>query len=327
MILLTGATGYLGSQIAAELVRRGEPFRILVRDASRLGFDPVKANCQVIAGDLRDGSATARALQGARHVIHTAALVKMWVRDPRDFWRVNVEGLKNLLSAAAEAGVEKVVYTSSFIALGPNADVNAGENLRHSGSYSNEYEQTKAQALAWLREEGFRRFPVVALMPGVIYGPGPATEGNLVGGMIDQYAAGKFPGLLGSGDQRWSFAFNCDVVAAHLAALEKGKSGEAYVLGGDNRSLNELFKILAELSGVHRKVRHLPFIAGKLVGGIEVLRARAFGHQPQLTPGVVEVFKHDWVYSSVKAIKEFGYRVTPLEEGLSRTLGMEHRGP
>ncbi len=273
-----------------------------------------------MVGDLRDRDALAKALRGAKQVIHTAALVKMWVRDRREFERVNVEGLKGLLAAAAANGVERVVYTSSFIALGPSADPNAGEGLRHPGPFSNEYEETKAQALAWLRVEGFKRFPVVALFPGVIYGPGPRTEGNLVGGMIEQYRAGKFPGLLGSGEQRWSFAFNQDVVNAHLAALEKGRSGEEYVLGGDNRSLNDFFRVLARISKVNRPVRHLPFVAGKLVGAIELARAELFGRPPQLTPGVVEVFKHDWVYSSAKAVKELAYRVTPLEEGVARTL-------
>jgi len=246
----------------------------------------------------------------------------MWVRDRREFERVNVEGLKNLLAAAAANGAERVVYTSSFIALGPSADPNAGEGLRHSGPFSNEYVQTKARALSWLRAEGFKRFPVVALFPGVIYGPGPRTEGNLVGGMIDQYRAGKFPGLLGSGEPRWRFSFNQDVGGAHLAALEKGRLGEEYVLGGDNRSLNDFFRVLAQISKVNRPVRHLPFVAGKLVGAIELARAKLFGRPPQLTPGVVEVFKHDWVYSSAKAVKELDYRITPLEEGVARTLSV-----
>lgn len=324
MILLTGSTGFLGSQIAEELIRRRVPFRVLVRDASRLGFDTASAGCEVIVGDLGDASVLRRAAEGAKSVIHTAALVKMYVRDRRDFWRVNVEGLQNLLQTAADAGVERVVYTSSFIALGPSADTNAGEGLRHHGPYSNEYEETKAQALAWLRDEGFRRYPVLAMMPGVIYGPGPATEGNLIGGMIDQYLAGKFPGLLGSGGQRWSFSYNADVVAAHLSALEKGNPGEEYVLGGDNRSLNEFFRVLAEISGVRRSVRHLPFVAGKMVGAVELARAMLFGHRPELTPGVVEIFKHDWIYSSTKAVRDLGYRVTPLEEGLKKTLEARH---
>ena len=321
MILLTGATGYLGSRIAQELAARRLPFRVLVRSRSRLSFDASTAGAEVVEGDLRDADAVGLALQGVDRVIHTAALVKMWVRHPADFRRVNVDGLKALVEAAHQAGVERVIYTSSFIALGPSADASAGEGLRHHGPYSNEYEQTKVEALAWLREEGFTRYRVLALMPGVIYGPGPLTEGNLVGGMVSQYLAGKFPGLLGSGNQRWSFAFNDDVVAAHLAALDRGKPGEEYVLGGDNRSLNDLFQVLAELSGVRRPVRHLPFAVGKIVGALELAKANLFGRSPQLTPGVVEIFKHDWIYSSAKAEHELGYHVTRLEDGLKKTLG------
>ena len=315
MILLTGAAGYLGSQIARELANRGAPFRVLVRDPAR-----APAQCEAVAGDLLDAEALRKALVGVNCVIHTAALVKMWVRDRREFQRVNVDGLKALLGTAAEAGVQRVVYTSSFIALGPSADANAGEGLRHPGGFSNEYEESKARALEWLRAEAFGKFPVLALLPGVIYGPGPRTEGNLVGGMIEQYLAGKFPGLLGSGDQRWSFAFNADVVAAHLAALERGSPGQEYVLGGDNRSLNEFFRLLGELSGVGRPVRHLPFAAGKIAGAVELACAELFGRAPRLTPGVVEIFKHDWVYSSMKATRELGYHVTQLEEGLRKTI-------
>lgn len=320
MILLTGATGYLGSQIAQELARRRAPFRVLVRSRSRLPFDPVAAGAEVVEGDLCDAAVVQPALRGVNRVIHTAALVKMWVRDPAEFRRVNVDGLKALLEAAHQSGVERVVYTSSFIALGPSADAGAAEGLQHHGPYSNEYEQTKVEALAWLRAEGFSRYPVLALMPGVVYGPGPMTEGNLVGGMISQYLAGKFPGLLGSGNQRWSFAYNADVVAAHLAALDRGKPGEEYVLAGDNRSLNEFLGALAELSGVRRHVRHLPFAAGKMVGALELAKANLFGRAPQLTPGVVEIFKHDWVYSSARAERELGYHVTRLEDGLKATL-------
>ena len=111
-----------------------------------------------------------------------------------------------------------------------------------------------------------------------------------------------------------------DVVNAHLAALEKGKPGEEYLLGGDNRSLNDFFDILAGFTHIRLPVRHLPFAFGKFAGAMELMRARAFGHSPQLTPGVVEIFKHDWVYSSAKAIRDLGYWVAPLEEGLLETL-------
>jgi len=324
MILLTGATGYLGSRIARAIIARRMPLRVLVRDASRLPFDAAAVGCEVVVGDLTAPMTIRSALRGVEYVIHTAALVKMWVRDPQQFRRVNVQGLMDLLREASEAGVRRVVYTSSFVALGPCTDVNTGEGLKHRGPYSNEYEESKTQALTWLRGAP-KGLPVVTLLPGVIYGDGPRTEGNLVGGMIDQYLAGKFPGLLGSGNQRWSFAYNDDVVAAHLAALEKGRDGDEYVLGGDNRSLNDFFREVANLAGVRNAVRHIPFWAGKMLGSIEVLRAQLLSHTPQLTPGVVEIFKHDWVYSSAKAVAELGYRVMPLQDGLRRTLaGMRH---
>lgn len=332
MLLLTGATGYLGSEIARELIARRQPFRVFVRNAGLLGFDPARNCCEVARGDLGDLEALRAAMTGVDAVIHTAALVKMWVRDRREFQRVNLEGLQNLLQAAEGAGVQKVVYTSSFIALGPSADANANESLRRQGRFSNAYEESKVRALEWVREQGVRRFPVIVTFPGVIYGPGPDTEGNLVGGMIDQYLAGKFPGLLGSGEQRWSFAFNAHVVNAHLAALEKGRPGEEYVLGGDNRSLNDFFRILADFTHVRQSIRHVPFAVGKMAGALQVVRAHAFGRPPQLTPGVVEIFKHDWVYSSAKAIRDLGYGVAPLEEGLMKTLAARsptviHRWP
>ena len=320
MILLTGATGYLGSGIARELIERREPFRVLVRDAGRLGFDPSTSLCEVAHGELRDPESLCSALDGVDAVMHTAALVKVWVRDRRDFWRVNVEGLQNLLQAAERAGVKRVVYTSSFLALGPSADGNADERLHHAGPYADAYEESKARALEWLRREGLRRFPVIVTFPGVIYGPGPRTEGNLMGGMIDRYLAGSFQGLLGTGEQRWSFAFIGPVVHAHLAALAQGKPGDEYLLGGDNRSLNEFFRVLADCTHVRRPVHHVPFALGKIVGALAVARARAFGHSPQITPGVAEIFKHDWIYSSAKAIRDLGYSVMPLEEGLRLTL-------
>lgn len=320
MISLTGATGYVGSAVAQELVRRAAPFRVLVRDPARLLFDPVAARCEVIVGDLRDPGAVARLVKGSKFVVHSAALVKVWVRDRREFRRLNVDAFKHLCRVAADAGVERIVYTSSFIALGPSSDPQAGEGLRHSPTYSNEYEQTKVEALEWLRSEGFRQFPVVALLPGVIYGPGPMTSGNLVGGMIRQYRSKAPPALVGSGRQKWSFAYNRDVAAAHLAAIEKGDTGREYVLGGDNRSLNDLYEALAGVSGVRRSVMHIPFAAAKALGGLEVALAFVAGYQPMLTPGVVEIFKHDWVYSSEKAERELGYRITPLEDGLRSTL-------
>ena len=319
-IALTGATGYVGSSIAQELVRRGEPFRVLVRDPAGLLFDTVAARCEVMIGDLRDPEAVARFVKGSKCVIHSAALVKTWVRDRREFWRVNVDALQRLCRTAVEFGVERIIYTSSFIALGPSSDPQAGEELRHPPGYSNEYEQTKAEALEWLRSEGFQQFPVVALFPGVVYGPGPVTSGNLVGTIVRQYRSKIPPAIVGSGRQKWSFAYNRDVAAAHLAAIDKGGTGQEYILAGENRSLNDLYETLGRVLGVRRRVMHIPFGAAKAMGGLELALALTAGHQPMLTPGVVEIFKHDWIYSSERAVRVLGYHITALEDGLRKTL-------
>ncbi len=320
MILLTGATGYLGSNIAHELMAWQVPFRVLVRDVARLPFDLPAGNCEIVIGDLLDPVSVQRALQGIHRVIHTAALVKVWVPDHELFRRVNFEALQTLLRLAADAGVERVVYTSTFFALGPSSDPDACEGTQCKIQSATPYVASKREALDWLRAEGFRQYPVLALLPGVIYGPGPQTEGNRVGGMIGQYLCGRFPGLLGSGNQRWSFSYMPDVVRAHLAALDHGNPGEEYLVAGDNRSLNELFRLLAEISGVDRPVRHIPFWVAKLVGAGELVLAKTLHHQPQLTPEVVEALKEDWVYSSSKAERELGYHVTPLEDGLRKTI-------
>jgi nucleoside-diphosphate-sugar epimerase len=295
-------------------------FRVYVREPRRLEFNPGEAPCEIFVGDLDGPRSLEAAMRGVTQVIHTAGLVKMWARDSRDFQRVNVIGLQNLLQAAANAGVGRVVYTSSFNALGPSEDPGAKEGRRHPGLYSTRYEKTKAQALQWLREDGYHKFPVLTLIPGMIYGPGPLTDGNVVGPMIQEILDEKSPVLFGSGNQHWSFAFVEDIVEAHLAALEKGKTGDEYILGGDNRSLNDLFRILKDQTKNEKPVRHASFILGKMSGALQQARAKLTGRPPLLTPGSVDFFKHDWIYSSSKAAEELGYRVTTLEEGLRKTL-------
>ena len=175
-----------------------------------------------------------------------------------------------------------------------------------------------------IRQEGLTKYRVVALLPGVIYGPGPMTEGNLIAGTVDRYLAGKFPGLLGSDGQRWSFSFNADIVDAHPAALEHGNAIGEYVLEGDNRSLNTFFSPLSDLSGAKHPLRLLPIVLAKIIGIVELARARLYGRAPLIAPGVAEIFRHDWVYSSAKATQDLGHRITPLEEGLRMTLEARH---
>src|SRR5574339_213510 len=190
-VLVTGGTGYLGSAIVRALLRRGHEPIVFARTASRTAQRGTPFD-----GDVRDLAALARAAQQADAICHTAALVTVWRRRAADFDDVNVQGLRNALDAARQAGIRRFVYTSSFLALPPSDDPEA--------LFGNDYQRTKRIALEVARAAAARGGPVVITIPGVIYGPGVATEGNLVGGLIRDHLQGRLPGLVGP-DRRWSY--------------------------------------------------------------------------------------------------------------------------
>ena len=158
------------------------------------------------------------------------------------------------------------------------------------------------------------------LYPGVIYGPGPKTEGNLVGNMITRFLEGKLPGLIGDLRKEWSFSYIDDVVEGHVRALERGKLGEGYILAGENLSLQDFFVRLSSLSGKPEPKLVVPFWIAWSMGRFETLRANLTGKPPQITHEVVNIYKHDWAFSSQKAMRELGYQITPFAEGLKKTV-------
>jgi len=316
-VLLTGGTGFLGKNVARALHGRGHDLRVLARvDSNLAGLPPH----EVARGDVRDEAALRRAAEGCQAVVHMAALVKMWVPDREEFDRVNVEGLRHVLAAAEAAGA-RLVYTSSFMAIGPTGPEPADESRVHAGhSFRNDYERTKAGADVLAREAAAAGRDVVLLYPGVVYGPGDRTEGNIVVNMIADHLRGAFPGVIGPGDRFWSYAYVDDVAAGHAAALERGRAGERYLLAGDNVTMNGLFDILAEVAGVPAPRRHIPYTAAAALGWMLYAWAELTGRPPLLTHEVVGVFREHWAYASAKAERDLGYHVTPLREGLQRTL-------
>jgi farnesol dehydrogenase len=233
---------------------------------------------------------------------------------------VNVGGLRHALEAAREAGA-RLVYTSSFIAVGPAGPEPADETRLHPGDrYRNDYERTKAQADAVARGAAAAGQDVVLLYPGVIYGPGELTEGNIAVKLILDHARGRLPAILGPGDRLWSYAYVDDVAEGHRAALERGRAGERYFLGGDNVDMNGFFAALHEASGLRPPRRHLPYAVAAGVGRALLAWAELTGHPPKLTHREVAVFREHWAYSSAKAERELGYRPRPLREGLRQTV-------
>jgi len=317
-VLLTGGPGFLGKNVARALHAAGHQLRMLARERSDLSGLPFDA--EIVRGDVTDRDSLRRGAQGCQAVVHMAALVKMWVPDRRRFEEVNVGGLRNALEAAGEAGA-RLVYTSSFIALGPAGPEPADEGCVHpGGAFRNDYERTKAKADGVAREAAAQGRDVVILYPGVVYGPGDMTDGNLVVKMASDHMAGRLAGIVGPGDRLWSYAFVEDVAAGHVAALERGRSGERYFLCGENVSMNGFFEALAEVSGTPPPGRHIPYAAASLMGYTLYAWAELTGKPPLLTHEVVNVFREHWAYSSDKARRELGYAPIPLREGLRRTV-------
>ena len=316
-VLVTGGTGFLGKHVARALSAAGHELRLLARPTSNAdGLPPGER----VPGDVTDGDVLLRAAQGCGAVVHMAGLVKSWVPDPERFDAVNLGGFKNAL-AAARAARARLLYTSSFIAIGPTGEQPVDETHVHAcDRFRNDYERTKAMADRMACEAAAAGDDVVMVYPGVVYGPGEMTDANLIVKMIADHLHGRMPGLIGPGDRRWSYVFVDDVARGHALALERGARGQRYFLCGENATLVELFAKLQELTGVAAPARHIPYEAATALGALMYLWAELTGHPPQLTHREVGVFREHWAYSSAKAERELGYQVTPLLEGLRKTV-------
>jgi len=304
-VLVTGGTGYLGRAIVGALAAAGHAPVVFARAATASGLQG-----RLVDGDVRDREALAAAAAGCDAVCHTAALVSLWRPRPADFDEVNVGGLEHAVAAVETHRISRLVYTSSFLAWPP-----AG---RPAPIEANDYQRTKVRALAAARAAARRGAPIVTLVPGVIYGPGQATEGNLVGGLLADHLAGRLPGTVGAA-RVWSFSYVDDVAAAHVAALERGAPGREYAVGGENAPQARMFEALRARTG-RPLPRRLPYALASAAGALDELRAAAFGRPPRVTRGAVRIFRYDWPLDSADAVRDLGYHLTPLDQGLGRTL-------
>lgn len=304
-VLVTGGTGYLGSAIVRALDRAGHQPVVFARAATRAGLPG-----HAIDGDVRETPAVTRAAEGCDAICHTAALVSVWRADPSAFDAVNVGGLQSALAAARAHRTPRLVYTSSFLAL-PPADSPRPLTANH-------YQRTKVAARDIARRAAADGLPVVSLYPGVIYGPGPLTEGNLVGRLMRDHLSGTLPGAIGP-ERLWSYAFADDVADAHVAALAHATPAREYIVGGVNAPQRAIYEHLRRARGRTLPVR-VPYAIATLAAVAEELRAAVTKRPPRLTRGVVQIFRHDWPLDSADAMAALALRITPLEEGLERTL-------
>ncbi|HVN49033.1 MAG TPA: NAD-dependent epimerase/dehydratase family protein [Bacteroidota bacterium] len=319
-IFVTGATGFIGTKLVNELVQQGHTVHALTRAASnRNGLQHERI--KLVQGDIMNLGSLVEGMNDCTHAFHMAAYAKNWAPDKNIFYQHNVIGMKNVFEAARLNNLERVVWTSTIVTFGPTHNSILGDETmpRTTQKYFTEYEETKAIAEREALTMASKGFPVVIVNPTRVYGPGKLTEGNSVSLMIDQYDRGQLPILLNHGINIGNYAFVDDVVRGHILAMEKGRMGERYILGGENASLKQLYELVDEVSGKqHFQINLSPRLA-MAYGGAWKFAAEHFGIYPQITSGWVETFLQDWVYSCAKAEHELGYTFTPLKEGMRIT--------
>jgi len=318
-IFLTGATGFIGIPLTHFLAGLGHSVRLLSRPASDLTpFAGLPV--EVRPGDVLDQGSLSDALRGCDAVFHLAGYAKNWAKDPGTFFRVNVLGLRNVLKAARRNSVPRIVFTSTSVTFGPSSGRPVTESDVRSVAFFTEYERTKYLA----EQEAVRHvrsgLDVVMVNPTRVFGPGALTESNSVTKMIHLYLRGQWRLVLGSGRAVGNYAFIDDVVKGHWLALQHGRPGEKYILGGDNLDYEGFFRTLASVSRCRRRMAHVPPQLALAVSKLEALRASRFGHYPLITPSWLRTFLADWAFSSEKAQRELGYRTTPFARAVEETV-------
>ena len=319
-VLVTGGTGFLGRRIVSELANRHSVRLLVRRGSSRERFPE---GVEFAEGDVTDRASLIRAMTGCDAVVHAAALVKI-LAPKGQFDRINVGGLSNVLAAAeseAVGAIERVLYVSSFIALGPTD----GRVLDESAPprdrvWINDYERTKTLSDRKARKAIADGAPLTVIYPGVIYGPGEMTEGNIVVRHILDLVHGRLPALLGKPERRWNYVHVDDVAKGAVAALENNPPGGRYVLGGENVTQAEFYALVGKLTGAKIPTLRMPDGLAKAAGALQKSWAKLRDNTPQLTPDLVEIYKHDWAYSSATAERELGYQHRTLAEGLAGTV-------
>ncbi len=321
-IFITGATGLLGQALTHHLLDKGAQVTALVRNpekAEKLGL--IHENLQLLEGDLSDRELLAEGMQGCTHVFHLAALIGVWA-PANAFHEVNVQGTRNVMDAALKAGVKRVVKTSTAGIIGPAFNGPVNEETPRKVPFFNEYEKTKAEAKRIAFSYLDKGLEVVIVAPSRVFGPGPLDMSNAATKIIFQYMSGKWYFRPGDGTSKGNYAYLPDLVQGHIAAMEKGRSGEFYLLGGEDLSWNKLFSVLSDIKGKEHSLLPMPMGVLLTFARFQQFIADTFGRPPLITPDWVKRYDYNWEVSSRKAQEELGYKITPFRQAVVETMAM-----
>jgi len=316
-VLVTGASGFVGAAVARAALARGFRTRVLMRRGSNRA-NITGLEVEPVEGDMRDAESMARALSGARYLFHVAADYRLWARDPSEIERNNLIGARATMRAALTAGVERLVYTSSVAALKPGNGAAVDETSRHTvesaiGAYKRSKLVAEREVERMVAEEGL---PAVIVAPSTPIGPRDIKP-TPTGRIIVEAATGKIPAFVDTG---LNLVHVDDVAEGHFLALEKGRIGENYILGGTDVSLRSMLADIAQLTGRSAPKIRLPrWPLFPLAYGAEAL-ARLTGKEPMLTADALRMSRYHMFFSSAKAEAELGYHARPYIQGLTDAI-------
>jgi dihydroflavonol-4-reductase len=318
MILVTGASGFLGSAVAKRLLQAGHAVRAFTRPTSpRSNLADLKL--EIAEGDLRDAASIERAMQGIRFVFHVAADYRLWARNPQDIVHTNVEGTRTVMAAAQRAGVERIVYTSSVATLAARPDGRPSDETfpLDAGSAVGAYKYSKVVAERLVETMvAEQKLPAVIVNPSTPIGPGDVRP-TPTGRIIVEAASGRMPGFVDTG---LNLVHVDDVAAGHLAALQKGRVGERYILGGQDVLLGEMLADIARLVGRAPPKLRLPrALIFPIAYGAEAV-AYFTGREPFVTTTGLKLAKDRMFFTSAKAARELGYRARPYGEAIADAI-------
>lgn len=313
LALVTGATGFVGSAVARALIAEGFRVRALIRRGSaRANLDGL--GVEHADGDMRNAQAVRTAAQGARYVFHVAADYRLWAPDPEEIMRTNVEGTRVVMEAAAEAGAERVVYTSSVATLKPLPDGKPADETRPLsqseaiGAYKKSKVATERLVEAMIRDG----LPAVIVNPSAPIGPRDRRP-TPTGRMIIKAATGRMPAFVDTG---LNLVHVDDVATGYLLALRHGRIGERYILGGENMTLAEILGRIARLVGRTPPRISLPRWPIYPIAFAAEAMARFTKREPFITVDGLRMSEYLMYFTSAKAERELGYRPRPAEEGI-----------
>ena len=310
---MTGATGFVGWHVAGQLVARGQRVRVLARDPGKVTGLEVEA----VPGDLRDSGSLKRAVAGCGSVFHVAADYRLWVRDADQMFRSNVEGTRALLVASRDAGVERFVYTSTVGCIGMRK---GGLGDEHTPvQYENmagPYKRSKFLAEQVALEFARSGFPVVVVNPTTPVGDHDAKP-TPTGKIVLDFLRGAMPAFVETG---LNLVDVTDVAEGHIAAWERGKPGERYILGCENLTLEEIFRRLESLSGVKAPRRKIPYAVAFVAGVISTSWANISGREPRAPLDAVRMARKKMWVSHQKAARELGFAPRGVDQALRRAV-------